>query len=270
LTLPGTRKLRPASAKIHDSVAYGDTYSDPVIVPQLLDLPSDSHVSELQWVIEEMMCKAAHNGMSKIGVTQLRDLVHGYPDIWRVALTADPPVRLPPLVVTLQPDAVPIRVKLRRYTQAQKTFLRTFVGELVQHGLAYRNPNSAWCSAPLQVPKNGPSHFRFTVDLRPVNNQTVPTAWPMPHLESELSSVSGSKCFATFDLSNGHSQLLLDEASRECQPFMTPDGSSVLHYSRWGLQSYTGFAWNQECRESYEVVASRNHWPSARKIACMA
>jgi Reverse transcriptase (RNA-dependent DNA polymerase)/RNase H-like domain found in reverse transcriptase len=58
----------------------------------------------------------------------------------------------------------------------------------------------------------------------------------MPHLESELSGLSGSKCFSTFDLSNGYWQLQLDEASQECQSFITPDGiyspTRVLHGTR--------------------------------------
>jgi Reverse transcriptase (RNA-dependent DNA polymerase)/RNase H-like domain found in reverse transcriptase len=102
--------------------------------------------------------------------------------------------------------------------------------------MAYRNPNSSWCSAPLLVPKPGPSQFRFTVDLRPVNKQTVPQAWPMPHIESELSKVRGATCFATFDLSSGYWQLKLDESFQECQSFITPDGiytpTRVLHGTR--------------------------------------
>jgi Reverse transcriptase (RNA-dependent DNA polymerase) len=70
----------------------------------------------------------------------------------------------------------------------------------------------------------------------PVNKQTVPTAWPMPHIESELSTVSGSKCFATFDLSDGYWQLALDLSFQECQSFITPDGiyspTRVLHGTR--------------------------------------
>jgi hypothetical protein len=46
----------------------------------------------------------------------------------------------------------------------------------------------------------------------------------MPHLESELSRLSGSKFFATFDLSHGYWQVSLDEGSQAFQSFITPDG----------------------------------------------
>jgi hypothetical protein len=74
-------------------------------------------------------------------------------------------------------------VRVRRYSQEQRDFLARFVSELDAAGMVYRNPRAAWCSAPLLVPKPGPAHFRFTVDLRPVNKQTVPLSWPMPHVE---------------------------------------------------------------------------------------
>ena len=107
----------------------------------------------------------------------------------------------------MQEGAQPVRVKLLRYTAEQRDFLRRFVGRLLENDLANRNPRATWCSAPLLVPKTGPDGYRFTVDLRPVNRVTVLLSWPMPHLESELSRLVGSKVFATFGLSHGYWQL---------------------------------------------------------------
>jgi hypothetical protein len=124
---------------------------------------------------------------------------------------------------------------VRKYPQEQREFLSRFVTELVANGHAVRNPHATWCAAPLLVPKEGPSQFRFTVDLRPVNKATIPSSWPMPHLESELGRVAGLYFFATFDLSNGYWQLELHEDSRDCQSFITPDGvympTRILHGS---------------------------------------
>jgi hypothetical protein len=58
----------------------------------------------------------------------------------------------------------------------------------------------------------------------------------MPHIESELSKVQGAKCFATFDISCGYWQMKLDESSKECQSFITPNGiytpTRVVHGTR--------------------------------------
>jgi RNase H-like domain found in reverse transcriptase/Reverse transcriptase (RNA-dependent DNA polymerase) len=55
----------------------------------------------------------------------------------------------------------------------------------------------------------------------------------MPHLESQLASLAGSKYFATFDLVQGYWQLQLHPEAQECQSFTTLEGiftpTRVLH-----------------------------------------
>jgi hypothetical protein len=121
----------------------------------------------MEVAVRDMLRKAEENRMSPEGLKELSVLVNKYSEVWRISLTAGPPALFPPLVVKLRAGAVHVRVKLRRYPQPQQEFLQRFVNELVLNGMAYRNPNSSWCSAPLLVPKSGPSQFRFTVDLRP-------------------------------------------------------------------------------------------------------
>jgi RNase H-like domain found in reverse transcriptase/Reverse transcriptase (RNA-dependent DNA polymerase)/Integrase core domain/Integrase zinc binding domain len=216
-----------------DSVTYGELDIDPVDIPQLLDLPSSIRTAELASSLEAITTTAVSNGLPTENVAALRRLLHDFSDIWSLSLQAGPPAKVLPLVIKLRPDAVPVRTRVRRYSQEKRDFLARFVAELESHGLIYRNPRAAWCSAPLLVFKPGPAKLRFTVDLRPVNSQTVPCSWPMPHVESELARLKGSTCFATFDLSHGYWQLPLDPDSQECQSFITPDGvftpTRVLH-----------------------------------------
>jgi RNase H-like domain found in reverse transcriptase/Reverse transcriptase (RNA-dependent DNA polymerase)/Integrase core domain/Integrase zinc binding domain/Chromo (CHRromatin Organisation MOdifier) domain len=214
-------------------VRHGDVDVDPVTIPQLLDLPQANEASEVDMAIDQMLTSAAEAGMTLQGLGELTNLVKEFRPIWRISLGAGAPADLPPLQIRLKKEAKPVRVKLRRYPEAQAVFLRKFVGELIATGLAYRNPTATWCSAPLLVPKSGRDQFRFTVDLRPVNQQTVPVVWPMPHIESELSKLNSSRCFATFDLSHCYWQLPLAPDSQECQSFITPEGvftpTRVLH-----------------------------------------
>jgi hypothetical protein len=179
------------------AVQYGELDADPVEVPQLLSSPSTDDTEIINEHIDNMLHAAGQNGLPAAQLLTLRALVYEFIDIWRVSLSDGPPSALPPLIIKLRPDAVPVRVKLRRYPPAQREFLKHFVDELVRSGLAYRNPRATWCSAALLVPKPGPAMFRFTVDLRPVNKQTVPCSWPMPHIKSELARVHGSQFFAT-------------------------------------------------------------------------
>jgi Reverse transcriptase (RNA-dependent DNA polymerase) len=216
-----------------DSVTYGEQDIDPIDVPQLLDLPTSAKPEGISDSFDVMIRQAQQNGLPDGSVLALGELLNDFADIWSTSLHAGPPAKLPPLVINLKPDAIPVRVRLRRYSQEQRDFLKQFVSQLEAAGLIYRNPRAAWCSAPLLVPKPGPAQFRFTVDLRPVNRQTVPCSWPMPHVESELARLCNSHYFATFDLSHGYWQLPLAAQSQECQSFITPDGvyspTRVLH-----------------------------------------
>jgi hypothetical protein len=83
---------------------------------------------------------------------------------------------VPPLQIQLKPGVKPMRVPASTFSPPQNEEL----------GLIRRNPASAWASPPLILPKPGPKGFRFTVDLRVPNAQTVPTVWLMPHLAGSL------------------------------------------------------------------------------------
>jgi hypothetical protein len=164
------------------TVQHGDRDFDPVEVPQLLQLPTAKDEDGVTKALDDMIEKSSDQGLCGAWLATLKALVFEFADIWRLSLCPGPPAKLKPLTINLQLDATPVRVKLRRYPQEQRDFLKSFVDQLVSSRLAYRNASSTWCSAALLVPKPGPAKFRFTVDLRPVNKQTVPLAWPMPHI----------------------------------------------------------------------------------------
>lgn len=46
-------------------------------------------------------------------------------------------------------------------------------------------------SAPLLVPKPFADRWRFTGDLRPVNQYTIPFQYPMPIIDHELQKLQG-------------------------------------------------------------------------------
>jgi hypothetical protein len=94
-----------------------------------------------------MVSTAPKNGMPSQYVPTLRHLVNEFTDIWSTSLQAGPPATLTSLVIRLKPDAVPVRVRLSRYSQEQHDFLALFVKTLEEAGMVYRNPSAAWCSA---------------------------------------------------------------------------------------------------------------------------
>jgi len=206
---------------------------DPFPDPSLLDPVDSVQHAHIREAVQRMSKAAAGNGMPQQDVATLEQLISDHMDIFRISLSSGPAAAVDPLRIDLKSDARPVRVRLRNYSKEQREFLEDFVTKLVHHGMAYSNPTAKWASAPLIVPKPGPSRFRFTVDLRPVNNFTVRHHYPMPNLEQELTKLGSSKWYATFDLSHGYWQFGLHPDSQECQSFVTPDGiftpTRVLH-----------------------------------------
>lgn len=120
-------------------------------------------------------------------------------------------------------DARPVKIRLRKYSQVQKQFMREFVNTLVIKGPSYPKPTFKWARTPLLVPEPN-ARFRFTVDLRLVKSYTAWHHFPMPSLDHKLSGLKDAILLAKFDMSHGYWQLLLALLLLNSQPFFSPDG----------------------------------------------
>ena len=198
-----------------------------------LEKVDENQEEDIVQALEDCLRTCVDNQLSSEDIMEMRTILLKHKDIFRIRLGGGPPAKLPPMKINLAPEAKPIRVRLRNYSQQQKEFLANFVGKLMKYGIVYSNPTSAWAAAPHLVPKRGLDEYRFTVDLRPVNKYTIQSQFPMPNLEHELQKLSGSRYFANMDLSNAYWQLPLEEDSQHLQSFITPDGiytpRRVLH-----------------------------------------
>lgn len=201
--------------------------------PSLLDPIDDDQGSQVCDAVSNMLKRAKDNGLQSELCARLSKTVEEHPDIFCESFSAGPPANARPLQIQLRPDAKPIRVCLQKYSHEQRKFLWDMISRLLRCGMIVPNPSASWACAPLLVPKPGPTRFRFTVDLHPVNIYTVRHHFPMPNIEQELTSGSSSKVFPKFDLSHGYWQFSLAAGLQESQSFITPDGdytpALVLH-----------------------------------------
>lgn len=83
------------------------------------------------------------------------------------------------------------------------------MSNLVTDVLDYPNAFSLWACTPLLVPKAKRDEFCFTVDLLSINRFTVKHQYPMPNIIPQLSKLTKSCLFATFELSHGYRQFPL-------------------------------------------------------------
>lgn len=205
---------------------------DPFLPDYLEAEPPE--ISIIDNALNKLVHDALEQGLPPEHQEMLKELIFSKRHIFCLGLSDAAPATFPPLSIDLEQDAKPVRVKLRKYSEAQRDFMKSFVADLIRCGMAYPNPTSIWAAAPLLVPKPTSSNsFRFTVDLRLVNKYTKKQQYPMPNIENELSKLFGSTCYANFDLSSAYWQLPLHPDFQATQSFITPDGifspTRVLH-----------------------------------------
>ena len=81
---------------------------------------------ELQSAIEEMTKRAGRH-LPKQYHAQLRDIVSKASDVFRVKLSGDPPVDVPPMKIEFEGQSKPMKVRQRTYSPQQTAFLKAKV-----------------------------------------------------------------------------------------------------------------------------------------------
>lgn len=220
-----TSPQKIASMSSYKGLWYEETEYDPINSPD--DIASKMGVDKREDIVAEInktLDKAATAGMQPHNVQKCRELMMKHIDIFRIKLGPDPPANVDPYRVSLKENHRPFRSTIRRYAPAQKVFIGATIRSLERIGAVKHNPTARWASPALAVPKPGTDSFRFTVDLRGVNQQTVPVASAMPDLESMIRSVGESKCFAKMDMVHAYWQIPLHKDSQEAMSIQTPEG----------------------------------------------
>lgn len=144
--------------------------------------------------------------------------------------------------VRLKPNKTPLRVKARRYSPEQRSFLEKYKNQLIEMDFVTEMPTAEWQASPLLIPKPGPnSKYRLAIDFRPVNSASIKESWPMPHLDSEVIDIAGSSCFSSLDFVSAYWQLPLHPDSYTACGIITPKGVVASRRVLPGLANATSY-----------------------------
>ena len=130
-------------------------------------------------------------------------------------------------------DAQPLRQRARRLPPYQREEARRLLSDMLSKDVIQRS-SSPWASPVVLVGKKDGS-IRFCIDYRKVNSITRKDAYPLPHMDDTLDTLTGSKWFSTLDLISGYWQVEIEKKDREKPAFCTSDGLFEFKVMPFGL-----------------------------------
>ena len=127
----------------------------------------------------------------------------------------------------------PIRCNPRKLSPKKIKIQQELVDKTLEEG-QIEHSVSAW-SAPTVLVTKKDGTTRFCVDYRRLNNNTKKDAFPLPHIDDSLNSLSGQSWFSTLDLASGYWQVRLSEDAKPKTAFAThSDNRPIRVAGRFG------------------------------------
>jgi hypothetical protein len=151
-----------------------------------------------------------------------------------------------PMKIELIPNKVlPASPTYWRNSPEQRKEVRNQLQSMLDMNIVSAS-DTAVVSNVLMVKRPGmPGKFRFTVDMRTLNDATVSMPWQMPDVQQQLDRLKGNRIFGCIDLSSYYHQIELDKGSRFLTGFITEDG--VFEYNRVAMGLKNACAHAQSC-----------------------
>ena len=127
----------------------------------------------------------------------------------------------------------PIRCNPRKLSPKKIKIQQELVDKMLEEG-QIEHSVSAWSSPTVFVNKKDGS-TRFCVDYRHLNVHTKKDAFPLPHIDDSLNSLSRQAWFTTLDLASGYWQVRLSENAKPKTKFATHSRLFQLAVMPFGL-----------------------------------
>jgi hypothetical protein len=135
--------------------------------------------------------------------------------------------------ISLYLDSIPVNCRPYRYTPQQKDEIERQIGDMLQAGLV--TPSLSPHACPVLLVKKTDGSWRFCMDYRKLNANTIKNKFPMPIIDEFVDEIAGSKYFTKLDLNSGFHQIRMAETNEFKTSFKTHHGHFQLRVMPFGL-----------------------------------
>lgn len=245
-TLPNGIFLAGSWSVVKDGmvdVALMNTGTEDVFISEMFPITRDA--TDYQAVSEMTETKSAANrdrwrvlkellntkGLSKKEVDLVHTLCKCFADVFHLPGDTLSTTDVKKQSIHLKPGTTPQYVKPFRNPFHQKQLVLDHIKKMEEDDIIEPSV-SAWNAPLLIVPKKGVDsegkrQYRVVIDYRKLNTTTQLDRYPLPNIHELIDQLGSARVFTCIDLSQGYYQVELDEDSRPCTAFITPDGK---HY----------------------------------------
>ncbi|CAI6345109.1 unnamed protein product [Macrosiphum euphorbiae] len=110
-----------------------------------------------------------------------------------------------------------------RVSPAQRHKLRILIEEMINADII--EPSKSNYAAPVfLVPKKEKGEYRFLVDYRKLNNETIPDKHPIPRSQDLFRSLEGAQYYSSIDMAQGYFQIPIKQEDQNKTGFITDFG----------------------------------------------